>query len=154
MHAIAKDDYVEVTLMIGKLMGPIFEPRKNEARRHFKRALMKTGAEGYISEVSTALIPGELSRRLHHRLRNIDERLMAIIEAPVPPRVVEKCLGITGRERSRWMKDGRLPSCARHRSNRTEASFSVPYFPAQLVDELCKHPDIVSRWREMDGNVG
>lgn len=152
--ATIRDDFVEVTLIIAKLSGPIFAPRMNEARRHFKKAMTKAGAEGFVSDTSMAFISMGLARQLHHQLRMTDERLTAIIEAPVPPRVVEKCLGITGRERNRWMKDGRLPSCARHRSNRTETSFSIPYFPAELVNELCKRPDVVGGWREMDGQLG
>lgn len=139
--------------MITKRSGPIFAPRMNEARRHFKKAMTRAGAGAFVSDASTALVPVEFLRRLHHQLRMIDERVTAIVDAPVPPRVVEKCLGITGRERNRWMKDGRLPSCARHLSNRTETSFSIPYFPAELVNELCKRPDIVGGWREMDGRL-
>ena len=149
MRAVMNEDCAEVTLVISKLSGPIFATRINKARRLFKSAIVKEGAELSV-DAAMAVVPAPLERQLHRRLRRIDERLIAIVEAPVPPRIVEKCLGITGRERNRWMKDGRLPSCAQHRSNRTETSFSIPYFPADLVNELCKRPEIVGGWREID----
>lgn len=55
VRATMRDDRVEVTLIIAKLSGPIYAPRVNEARRHFKKAMTKAGAEGFVSDPSVAL---------------------------------------------------------------------------------------------------
>lgn len=146
--ATAVNGYAEVSLATVKLTGPIFTQRTSEALRYFKKAMIKAGADETASSAPTVRVP--LQGLPWRRCRNIDDRLTEIVEAPVPPRIVEKCLGITGRERNRWMKDGRLPSCARRRSNRTETSFSIPYFPAGLVNDLCLRPEVIGAWREMD----
>src|SRR5580700_6776554 len=53
------------------------------------------------TEVSTDLIEGKLD--------DLAEALARIAWRPLTPRLVAAALGISGQERARWTKDGRLP---------------------------------------------
>lgn len=152
-------EYVKASSFDGKLIvefvvegfdGPILSKRLKHATRCFKRAMLKAGADPATVERHRAEVPSEFDRGVERRLGRIDQRLQEIASAPVPPRTVEGYLGITSGERIRWMKDGRLPSCRSHRSNRTQATFTIRYFSAALVNDLATRPEIIGQWREQD----
>jgi hypothetical protein len=152
-------EYVSASSFGGRLIvtfaaqafdGPVLSKRLNHATRYFKRAMLKAGADPATAERTCAEFDVKVDDELDRLLTRIDKRLEEIAGAPVPPRIVEGCLGITSGERNRWMKDGRLPACQAHRSNRTQATFTIHYFPAGLVNELARRPDIIGQWREQD----
>lgn len=83
-------------------------------------------------------------------LEDIDRRLKKQIEAPISPKNVEKCLKISGKERNRWMNDGRLPSCLSRRASKAQGSFLIPFYSSSLIRELYTQPDMLKSWREID----
>lgn len=149
VSASSFDGKLTVTFSVQGFDGPILSKRLNHAIRYFKRAMLKAGADPAKIGRSRAELDLEFDE-LDRLLTRIDKRLQEFAGAPVPPRIVEGCLGITSGERNRWMKDGRLPACQSHRSNRTQATFTIHYFPATLVNALATRPDIISLWREQD----
>jgi hypothetical protein len=82
-------------------------------------------------------------------LRKLDTKLVSIASRPFPPKIVERVLGISTRERLRWSKDGRLPRSG-------SATFSkgglitVATHPADKTLELAASPGIIMAWRRAD----
>lgn len=83
-------------------------------------------------------------------LDHLDTRLAAILEAPLPAKLVDGLLRITPKERRRWWKDGRLPPCGYRTSTRSSARFNLPVFAVELIESLRKNPQIIEQWRRED----
>lgn len=77
-------------------------------------------------------------------------RINQILSAPVTPEVVDRTLGITARERLRWYKDGRLPTCGRAVIGRGNHQVGFPLFPVDAIARLAETPDIIESWRADD----
>jgi hypothetical protein len=82
-------------------------------------------------------------------LDDLAEALTRIAWRPLTPRLVVMALGISGRERARWTKDGRLPPSGQVFAHRGHL-LSVPTYSVGLVEELLAHPEILTVWREQD----
>ena len=152
IRVISAPESIEVSLTLSKFRGPIYEKRLSPALRLFKRKMSKFGASPTEAAPHIVTLPLTVRwpRGAMAKIRAMDLRVADIVEEPLPPRSVEKCLGISSRERLRWMKDGRLPACERRRSGRGQNVFSVPFYNASVVNRLCTQPDIISAWRHED----
>ncbi|MBS7541266.1 hypothetical protein [Ancylobacter lacus] len=52
---------------------------------------------------------------IHGLARRLEKRVATVLSTPLTPKAVDRTLGISSRERLRWYKDGRLPTCGRGR---------------------------------------
>jgi len=86
------------------------------------------------------------------KLDNLAEALARIAWRPLTPRLVAAALGISGQERVRWTKDGRLPQSGQALARRS-ALLPVPTYAVTLIEELAAHPETVAVWREQDAAV-
>jgi len=75
-------------------------------------------------------------------------RLAAILNAPLTPKADDRALGITSRERLRWYKDGRLPTCGRAMVGRQQPSSKCP-----VVPNRCHRPNRCrsANYRNLEG---
>lgn len=73
-----------------------------------------------------------------------------ILTAPLTPEVVDRVLGITARERLRWYKDGRLPTCGRGVIGKGKHQAGFPLFPVDAITRLAASPEIIASWRAHD----
>lgn len=141
---------IEVVLLMARLASPVLSDRATEVKRCFKRWMAREHVACQFEQSHACLMPAEQPKDMRRRLREIDERLSKLIDAPISPKAVERHLGISGRERNKWMKDGRLPSNASRRSSRAQGTFRVPYYPARIVCELRETPEVIQAWRNRD----
>lgn len=83
---------------------------------------------------------------LHERLRKLDRRLGIIAARPLTPRLVQLALGISGKERVRWTKDGRLKSLG---SSYLRGTHLVRFdtYASQYIARLARNPGIIAGWR-------
>jgi len=84
-----------------------------------------------------------LAQRLHPQIH-------AIFAAPLTPKVVDRVLGISPSERSRWYKDGRLPHCGNSVIERGAHKIHFPLFPVAAITRLAANPQIIEEWRRDD----
>jgi hypothetical protein len=85
-------------------------------------------------------------------IAELDRSIDAIAHRDWPPRVVEKALGITNRERLRWTKDGRLRrvnAASIMRGNRV----SISLYSARQIAELVSNRQIIEAWRAEDADM-
>lgn len=113
------------------------------ADRLFRRNLARLG--GTPSGAGFAVIPEKL-----HELGDIDRRISAIVEAPLSGQLVERALGITGEERRRWTRDGRLPTCGKSVGGRSGYLFSLPLYSLAVVQQLAEVEGVIGAWRSAD----
>jgi hypothetical protein len=89
------------------------------------------------------------SSKLYARevLSTLDEHLTAIVSRPLSPRNLQTLLGITGGERLRWTREGRLP---REGSAfiRKGQLISLATYAVAPAEHLAQHPEIIANWRE------
>jgi hypothetical protein len=81
--------------------------------------------------------------------RRMELWVSAILTAPVPPKAVDRALGITSRERIRWYKDGRLRICGRYPFGYS-ARVRVPFFVFADIARLQGAPEVIEDWRKED----
>ena len=96
------------------------------------------------TEVSTDLIEGKLD--------DLAEALARIAWRPLTRRLVAAALGISGQERARWTKDGRLPQSGQVLVRRGPL-LSVPTYSVGVIEDLAAQPKILTAWREQDAAV-
>ncbi|RBP13151.1 hypothetical protein DFR50_112122 [Roseiarcus fermentans] len=94
-----------------------------------------------------ALSAGPRMRGIAQRLR---EKIDAVLTAPLAPRAVDKALGISQRERLRWYKDGRLPTCGRAKLGHGTHTVHIPLFPFKAIAKLQATPATIEDWRRKD----
>ncbi len=114
------------------------------ADRLFRKNLLRLG--GTPSGAGFAMAPEQ-----SHKLSDIDRRIAAIVEAPLSGQLVERALGITGEERRRWTRDGRLPTCPKSVGGRSGHLFSLPLYSPATVERLILNTSI-AQWREQDAS--
>jgi hypothetical protein len=136
----------------------VFKARKTPARRSFNRGIeiLKTNFR-YDSENNLSFyLSKDESELFLRKLRKLDRRVSAIINAPLSTRSVETLLNISAEECRRWTKTGKLPCTAKITSARTENVFSVNVFSPSMIQNLLSNPKIITEWRlhEIDHSVG
>lgn len=125
----------------------ILRLRQREIWRRTRRVLRHVGEpfvriEGSAVELSGQNGSADLIHDLERTVRKIAQR-------PLTPAMVQEVLGITGRERARWAKDGRFAPTAMVEVNRGQ-SFRFGTYAAADVRRLLDDPSIVAAWREAD----
>ena len=128
----------------------IFDGRIRSASGAFERAMLRMDPVARIDGATgTPQFRFGASRRseICKRLRAIDRRVSALLEAPLTPRLVNTLLGISSQERIRWTKDGRLPTHGGILSQRGSQSFTVQLFQFHEIVRLARTPDTVREWR-------
>jgi hypothetical protein len=83
------------------------------------------------------------------RLNELAKALTRIALQPLTPRLVRNELGISGQERVRWTKDGRLPA-AGHIVVQERNLRSMPVYSVDLIADISAHPERLIAWREQD----
>jgi hypothetical protein len=91
----------------------------------------------------------EASDLIERKLGALADALARIAWRPLTPRLVGAALGISGQERLRWTKDGRLPRSGQVAARRGNP-LSVPTYSVEAIEKLARHPGIVTAWREQD----
>jgi hypothetical protein len=127
------------------------EKRVAQARAVVRSTLERDlGVELEVHEESISLrfdhAEEEAIRRLADR---INDRVSEILTAPLPPKAVDRALGIAAHERIRWYKDGRLRICGREAAGRSGRT-RVPLFPFAEIARLRAMPEIIEGWRRDD----
>jgi hypothetical protein len=155
LQVIEADDGWMISMSEMRFAGPLFERRWKMAKGVFARAMAKLGARGEDFGAGKAClgVPVASRGRILEKIGKLDGRLASNLEAPLSPREVEGYLGISGRERLRWTKDGRLPPYTRRSSNRSSDKFSIPFYSADLVHRLRSSPFVFDQWRNDDRNA-
>jgi hypothetical protein len=132
---------------------PSFLPsRRTDALARVRGSLRRLGA------VPILISGHRLSARLPDPhpppgLSDLDRRIGALASAPLTPAAVKQILGITGQERSRWTKDGRLAraSSGVFRAGQHRVSFSR--HPVDAIASLVNAPDTIEAWRTEDAQT-
>ena len=86
------------------------------------------------------------------KLSELAAALTIIACRPLTPRLVAAALGISGQERARWTKDGRLPHSGQVVVRRG-SPLSIPTYSVEAIQNLAAHPEIVIAWRKRDIGV-
>ena len=97
-------------------------------------------------ETSVDLINGKLS--------DLAVALARIAWRPLTPQLVAAALGISGQERARWTKDGRLPHSDQVHDRRGGGRLPIPTYTVALIEDLAVHPETLAAWRAQDAARG
>lgn len=63
---------------------------------------------------------------------------------------MEEILAITGRERIRWTKDGRLQGSGTGDFNRGAQRIQVAFYAFEQIKALASNPALIAEWRDRD----
>jgi hypothetical protein len=108
------------------------------------------GATGKLYGVSRPLADNGRVRRIARRLKS---RVAAVPAAPLTPKAVDRALGVTPRERIRWYKDGRLPTCGRTSVSGDMRSAHFPLFPFDEIARRQANPQAIEARRREDAGA-
>jgi hypothetical protein len=72
---------------------------------------------------------------------------------PMTPQMVEEILGISARDRLKWTKDGRLPTCGTASFTKGRVTITYALHPANRIAAMKSDPAIVAAWRNDDAAV-
>jgi len=126
--------------------------RTREARRRVLKWLRRV--DPLAIETGDGRLNATFSRRrapaLAGVLNAIDRDLQSLMREKLQPASVERLLGITGRERIRWTKDGRLPSFGRSAFSRGRHSIGYAFYRPSEIFTLANSPDVIRQWRAED----
>jgi hypothetical protein len=78
--------------------------------------------------------------------------LARIAWRPLTPRLVAEVLKISGQERVRWTKDGRLPTSGRELVQQRQL-IAVPIYAVELIASLAAQPETLTAWRLRDADA-
>ncbi|WP_036051299.1 hypothetical protein [Bradyrhizobium sp. Tv2a-2] len=79
-----------------------------------------------------------------------EQRLMRLQQEPLTAKMVEEILGITGAERRRWSKDGRLPNAGHALFSQGRKQVGIFLYPPDAIRQLAKRLDTIADWRLRD----
>jgi hypothetical protein len=77
-------------------------------------------------------------------------RILRALNMPLDPKSVDRLLEITPKERLRWYKDGRLPTCGRSLIGHGNHQIMVPEFPVGKIIVIAMTPGLLASWRAQD----
>jgi hypothetical protein len=126
--------------------------RAREARRRVLKWLRRVDpltiekGDAHLNATFSCHVAGALTSALNA----IDRDLQALMRERLHPALVEELLGITGRERIRWTKDGRLPSFGRSSFSRGPHSIGYAFYRPSEIFKLANSPDVIRQWRAAD----
>ncbi|HEY4201159.1 MAG TPA: hypothetical protein VGM83_11415 [Devosiaceae bacterium] len=131
----------DVSFRCPDIMSQLHPKAVKSGRRLFVKAMAKRlGPKSGRDELADAM----------DTLAILDHRIAAIIEAPLTGGQVERALAISGKERRRWTKDGRLPTCAKSVSGRSAKLFSLPLYDVERIAGHAADLASIERWRVQD----
>jgi len=88
------------------------------------------------------------------KLSDLAVALARIAWRPLTPQLVAVALGISGQERARWTKDGRLPHSDQVHDCRGGRRLPIPTYTAALIEDLAVHRETLAAWRAQDAARG
>ena len=120
-----------------------------ERDRQLRRAMERSGGTVVRRgrECHFFLADEEPCRELVAQLQAI---LIEVSRKPIGQKVVERVLGITSVERSRWGKDGRLPPSGSVQIRRGN-HITLPTYSPIVIEQLAYCPTLIAEWRAHDG---
>ena len=71
----------------------------------------------------------------------------------VIPKIVEEVLGLSARERRRWIKDGRLATSGTGQFKKGKTIFQFYLHRVDDIARLVAHPEIIAEWRAADAEA-
>jgi len=119
-----------------------------ERDRQLRRAMERSGGTVVRRgrECHFFLADEEPCRELVAQLQAI---LIEVSRKPIGQKVVERVLGITSVERSRWGKDGRLPTSGSVQIRRG-STITLPTYSPIVIEQLASCPALIAEWRARD----
>jgi len=121
---------------------------QGRARRLVSLVRTPTGFDVLIDLANEGDMP--LGLRIHTGERDRQlQRAMARSRKPIGQKVVGRVLGITSAERSRWGKDGRLPTSGSMQIRRG-TTITLPTYSPIVIEQLANCPALVAEWRAQD----
>ena len=148
-------DHVLVWLILSDLP-PIDRERRIKASENLARFMSRKLASMEIASgegVIAFRFPDLGERRLQAFAKRMEEGINKILFAPLTPKAVDRALDITPRERLRWYKDGRLPTCGRATVDRGDRRIQFPLFPFEKVACIQANPELIAAWRNQDART-
>jgi hypothetical protein len=88
--------------------------------------------------------------RLKDVLADIHDVLDRFSKQKITPKLVEKILKITSKERARWTKDGRLPASGVGTFGRGNHKVRHFFHPLLDITYLAANPQFIENWRRQD----
>jgi hypothetical protein len=85
----------------------------------------------------------------HELVAELQAILIEVSRKPIGQKVVERVLGITSAERSRWGKDGRLPTSGSTQFRRG-TTITLPTYSPIVIEQLANCPALIAEWRARD----
>ncbi len=123
--------------------------RAEEAYRCIQRILQGRFSGWSRETLELTFVPGISASSIANSLGEVADALARIAWRPLTPRLVAPALGISGQERARRTKDGRLPQSGQDLVRR-RGLLAVPTYAVRLVEELAAHPEVLAAWRDRD----
>lgn len=143
---------VLLILAVG-MVPPIDRERRTRLTRDLvRRAARKIAGKEMRSDDGSVSFRFEGTQEplIQRMAQHLESRVAQILTAPLTPKTVDRVLGISSRERLRWYKDGRLPTCGRGTVGRGAYKVQFPLFPMDAVARLLADPCIIEAWRNQD----
>lgn len=138
-HGVMKKNGGSLELsFIFDVVAPIDRERRIQECWRFGRSIAQRSGAREIDndEAPTFVFEGRDDKQVRRIAGEIETRLTRILRMPLTPKVVDRALGITARERLRWDKDGRLPICGHGRIGQGNHIVRHPLFPATGTNKI------------------
>jgi hypothetical protein len=129
--------------------------RERDLRRRFKARLQRWFPQEIVDAgaVITASWATADIDRAKSAITHVDHMLDAFRKERLIPKIVEEVLGISARERRRWIKDGRLSKSGTGHFKKGKTVFQFYLHRPEEIAKLAADPQIVAGWRAADGDV-
>jgi hypothetical protein len=127
--------------------------REKDLRRRYKARLQRWSPQNIIDAgaIITAYWGMADIERAKSAIAHLDHMLDAFRKERLIPKIVEEILGISARERRRWIKDGRLPKSGTGHFKKGKTVFQFYLHSPEEIAKLAANPKIIAEWREADG---
>jgi hypothetical protein len=124
---------------------------KSELRRQIRTKLSWYAVTGQtFDEGGLTAYLDEDDSRLKDLVSDIHDVLVRFSKQKITPKLVEKILKITSKERTRWTKDGRLPASGVGTFGRGNHKVRHFFHPLLDITYLVANPHIIENWRRED----
>jgi hypothetical protein len=82
-----------------------------------------------------------------------EQKLSRLRQESLTAKMVEEILSITGAERRRWTKDGRIPNTGRASFSQGNKQVSLFLYAPDVIRALARDPEQIAEWRRDDGEL-
>lgn len=129
--------------------------REKELRRRFKARLKRWSPQKITDAgaIITAYWDTADIEQARSAIEHVDHMLGAFRKERLIPKIVEEILGISARERRRWIKDGRLSTSGTGHFKKGKTVFQFYLHRPEDIAKLGANPKIIAEWREADGRA-